>query len=134
MHVALLNNVVYPLTFKLLIHVMGCDIFLSITYDGDDDVGIFAVGVGAIPKSPYVGHKNSLVLIVKIPVSNNNVVLNFNSSCLKYSWVVIAGVFGFLRFNGAFTSNLSCFKSNASTKPAVDTTPLVTAIDDCRPL
>ena len=51
---------------------MGCDIFFSITYDGDDDVGIFAVGVGAIPKSPYVGHKNSLVLIVKIPVSIKN--------------------------------------------------------------
>ena len=97
--VALLFNVVYPLTFKLLIHVIGCDIFLITTYDRDVDVGIFAVGVGAIAKSPHNGHKNSRVLIVKIPVSNNNVVLNFNSSCLKYSCVVIAGVFGFLRFN-----------------------------------
>ena len=105
----------------------GCDNCLTTTYVGDVDVGILA-GVGIIPKSPYVGAKNSRVLIVKTLLSNNNVVLNFNSSCLKYSPVT-----GVLKDKGNFTSNLSCFKSKASIKPADDTTPLVTAIDDCKP-
>ncbi len=71
-------------------------------------------------------------MIVKISESTNKVGFIFSSSCLKYSWVVIAGVFGFLKLIGAFTSILSCY---ASTKPAVDTTPfkLVTASEDCKP-
>ena len=69
----------------------------------------------AIAQSPYVGHKNSLVLIVKTPVSNNKVVLNFNSSCLKYSLFVVTGA---RKDKGNFTSNLSCFKVNANNKPA----------------
>ncbi len=94
MHETLLLNVVYPLTFKDDIQVIGCDIFLTTTYDRDDDVSTLS-GVGANAKSPDVGVKNSLVLIVKSPVSTNKVGFIFNSSCLKYSWVVIAGVFGF---------------------------------------
>ena len=103
--------------------------FLNTTYDIDEYVVIFD-GVGAIAKSPYDGVRNSLVLIVKTPVSTNKVGFIFNSSRLKYSWVVIAGVFGSRKFNGAFTSNLSCFKSNARTRPADDTTPFVTANED----
>ncbi len=94
-HVTSLLNVVYPLTFKLLIHVIGCDIFWITTYDRDVDVVIFD-GVGANAKSPYVGVKTSLVLIDNTPVSKNNVVLNFNSSCLKNSCDVKAGAIGSL--------------------------------------
>ena len=59
-------------------HVIGCDNCLTTTYVKEVDVVILA-GVGIIPKSPYVGAKNSLVLIVKTLLSNNKVVLNFNS-------------------------------------------------------
>ncbi len=76
-YVTLLFNVVYPLTFKLLIHVIGCDNCLTSTYDNADDVVIFS-GVGSIPKSPHEGVENSLVLINKLPLSKNNVGLNFN--------------------------------------------------------
>ncbi len=83
-HVTSLFNVVSPLTFKLLIHVIACDNCLTTTYDNADDVVIFA-GVGSIPKSPHNGVENSLVLIFNAPLSNNKVGLSFNSSCLKYS-------------------------------------------------
>ncbi len=98
----------------------------------DVDVVIFD-GAGTKAKSPYVGVKNSRVFIDNKPVSNNKVGLNFDSSCIKYSCEVNAGAIGFLNDRGALTSNLSCFKSKASIKPAVDTTIFVTAIQLCRP-
>ncbi len=70
----------YPLTFKLLMRVIACDNGWTKTYVNADVVVIFS-GVGSIPKSPYNGVKNSLVLIDKLPLSNDKVELNFNSIC-----------------------------------------------------
>ena len=49
---------------------------------------------------------------------------------LHYSCEVKAGAIGSLNDRGALISNLSCFKSNASIKPVVETTPFVTANED----
>ncbi len=46
----------YPQTFKLLMHVIGCDNGLTTTYVNADDDAIFA-GVGSIPRSPHNGVK-----------------------------------------------------------------------------
>ncbi len=67
----------YPLTFKRLVYVIGCDNGLTTTYVNADDDVIFA-GVGSIPKFPHNGVKNPLVLIVKVPSSKNKVDLNFD--------------------------------------------------------
>ena len=102
-------------------------IFIFTTpYVNADDVVIFS-GVGSIPKSPHEGVKNSLVLIDKLPLSNNNVGLNFNSIWLKYYPEI-----GVLLYNGALTSNLSSYKENANNKPVPTTTTLTTACVNCK--
>ncbi len=72
-----------PQIFKQLMHVIACDNCWTTTCVNDDDVVIFS-GVGSIPKSSHKGVKISLVLIVKVPSSNNKVELSFNSIWLKY--------------------------------------------------
>ena len=68
--VVLFDNVVYPLTSNEDYHVLGCDSFLTTTYD--DNVGVMQLGNPYNPKSPYAGVKNPNVLIVKLFDENRN--------------------------------------------------------------